>query len=172
MNIKNKKNNEGDYRVGRRIKARSVRLIDFDGTNLGVVSTRDAMDKAENLGLDLVEVGAGDPPTCKILDYGKLKYEQSKKEKKKEKKNYEIQFRPKIAEHDLVVKINRARRFLEEGSIVNFVVQLRGREILHPETGQVILDRVNAELKEISNEIKKPVLSGKNIFMILGPKSG
>lgn len=170
MKAKNK-NKENDYRVGRRIRAKKIRLIGPDGENIGIVFTADAMAKAEELGLDLVEVGSGEIPICKILDYGKLKYDQSKKEKKKEKKTHEIQFRPKIAEHDLMVKINRAKAFLEKGSNVSFVVQFKGRESKHPETGQVLLDRTIAELEPISNIIKKPMMNGRYMSMILAPKS-
>lgn len=169
MSYNNSKNSGN--RVGRRIRARKVRVIGSDGSNIGILNIEDALAKAEELGLDLVEFGSGEIPTCKILDYGKMKYEQSKKEKKKEKKTHEIQFRPKIAENDLVVKINRAKKFLEAGSNINFVIQFKGRESLHPEIGRTILERTCSELESISIISKKPTLNGKRMFMTLLPKT-
>lgn len=172
MNNKNKKfkKDEG-HRVGRRIRAKKVRVIDQTGTNLGVLWTKDALAKAEEANLDLVEMNKGEIPTCKILDYGKMKYQESKKEKKKEKKSHEVQFRPKIAEHDLCTKINNARRFLEKGSVVHLIVQFRGREAIHPDTGKTILERAIDELKDISIVVKRPVMHGKKMNMILAPRA-
>jgi translation initiation factor IF-3 len=166
---KNKDKTTNHHRIGNRIKAKKVRVIGPDGKNLGVLSIQEALIEAENLGLDLVEVGNEEIPTCKILDYGKMKYEQSKKEKKKEKKTHEIQFRPKIAEHDFEVKVIKARKFLESGSGVHFSVQFRGRETMHPEIGSALLDRAYEMLKDVSNLIKKPLLNGRNMDMILAP---
>lgn len=169
--MKNNKNNKNDNRVGRRIKAKKVRVIDPYGKNLGVIFISEALKIADEHGLDLVEVNGGNPPTCKILDYGKLKYQESKKEKKKEKKTYEIQFRPKIADHDLGVKIKNARKFLEKGSSVHLVVQFKGREAIHPDTGQVILDKACEQLQDVSYIIKNASMSGKRMDMILAPKT-
>lgn len=172
MNTKKRKYQKDDgYRVGKRIRAKKVRLIDQNGQNLGVVHIKDAHAKAEEAELNLVEVGKGEVPTCKILDYGKMKYQDSKKEKKKEKKSHEVQFRPKIAEHDLCTKIRNARKFLEKGSTVHLVVQFRGREAIHPETGKVILDRAIKDLEDVSMVMKKPVMQGRKMSMILLPKS-
>lgn len=172
MNNKKKKfkKDEG-HRVGKRIRANKVRVIDQTGTNLGVLWVRDALEKAEEANLDLVEINKGEIPTCKILDYGKMKYQESKKEKKKEKKSYEVQFRPKIAEHDLCTKVKNARRFLEKGSVVHLIVQFRGREAMHPETGRTILDRATEDLKDISVVVKRPVMHGKKMNMILAPRA-
>ena len=171
--IKNKKNNnrEAEFRVNRGIRAKKVRVIGPDGSNIGVLFLNEALAKAEEFALDLVEVSSGETPTCKILDYGKMKYENSKKEKKKEKRNHEIQLTPKIGVSDLDVKIERARKFLEDGSIVNFVVQFKGRETLHPETGSVILDKISNSLSNVSNIIKSPLMNERRMFMILGPKA-
>lgn len=172
MNIKKRKQKKDDgHRVGRRIRARSVRLIDQNGENLGIVNTWDALKLAEEANLDLVEFSKGETPTCKILDYGKLKYQEAKKEKKKEKKTQEVQFRPKIAIGDLNTKIKNARKFLEKGSTVNLIVKFRGREIIHPETGTVILEKAMEELKDISTVMKKPFLQGKMMSLILLPKA-
>jgi len=172
MNKSKKKFKKNDgHRVGRRIRAKKVRVIDQDGKNLGVMFTKDALEKAEAASLDLVEMNQGDIPTCKILDYGKMKYQESKKEKKKDKKAHEVQFRPKIAEHDLCTKIKNARKFLEKGSIVHLIVQFRGREVIHPDTGKIILDRAIKELEDISLVLKKPIMQGKRMSMILSPKS-
>lgn len=168
-NKKHKKNN--GLRVGRRIRAKKVRVIDQNGKNLGVMFTRDALAKAEEASLDLVEMNQGEIPTCKILDYGKMKYQESKKDKKKEKKSHEVQFRPKIAEHDLCTKIKNARRFLEKGSVVHLIVQFRGREVIHPDTGKTILDRAIKDLEDVSTILKEPSMQGKRMSMILSPKS-
>lgn len=140
---------------------------------MGVLHIKEAMNKANDLGLDLVEMSGGEVPTCKILDYGKLKYQESKKDKdkKKEKKMQEIQFRPKIAEHDLNVKIKNGRKFLEKGSSVHLVVQFKGREVKHPETGSVILEKVCEALGDISVPIKNASMHGKRMSMILAPKT-
>lgn len=170
--IKNDRKSK-NHRVGRRIRAKKVRVIDSDGKNIGIIDTRDAMKLADEQGLDLVEVNYGETPTCKILDYGKLKYQESKKEKdkKKDKKTHEVQFRPKIAEHDLEVKLKNAKKFLEKGSTVNLIVQFKGREVIHPETGKVILDRAEVFLKESGTVIKKPTMHGKKMSMVMVPKS-
>ena len=169
--IEKKKNKNNDYRIGRRIFAKKVLVIDQHGKNLGVMHTKDALAKAEESALDLVEINRGEIPTCKILDYGKMKYQESKKEKKKTKKSHEIQFRPKIAEHDLCTKIGHARKFLEKGSIVTLIVQFRGREATHPETGKVILDRAAKDLTDICVIRKFPTMQDKKMSMILLPKS-
>lgn len=170
-NKKNKFKKDEGHRVGRRIRAKKVRVIDQTGNNLGVLWTRDALDRAEEANLDLVEINKGEIPTCKILDYGKMKYQESKKEKKKENKSYEVQFRPKIGEHDLLTKVKHAKKFLEKGSIVHLIVQFRGREAIHPDTGRTILDRATEELKDVSIIVKRPLMQGKKMSMILAPRA-
>lgn len=131
----------------------------------------EALRKASDEEMDLVEVGKGDIPTCKILDYGKMKYQESKKEKKKEKKTHEIQFRPIIAEHDLNVKIRSARKFLEKGSNVHFVVQFKGREAAHPEIGKELLNKALVQLSDISIVLRHLSAQDKRMDVILAPKA-
>lgn len=128
------------------------------------------MKRAEACGLDLVEVNPGDTPVCRILDYGKLKYQASKKEKKKEKKTHEIKFRPKIAEHDLGIKVKNARKFLEDGSTVKFTIKFKGRENAHPEQGSIILEKVSDYLKDIPTVSSGIQKQAKIMSMVLSPK--
>lgn len=143
---------------------------------LGVMDTRDALAKAEEAGLDLVEVNAkSDPPICKIIDYGKFKYEQAKKARDGKKQNKtqevkEVKFRPQIGEHDFAFKLKHAREFVEAGHKVKLVVQFRGRQMAHPETGQVILDRVCKELADICKVIQVAKMEGRFLAMMIGPR--
>lgn len=170
-NKKRKQNSNKNHRINKRIRAKEVRLIDKNGTNLGIKSFFEALNMANNDGLDLVEVNSGKIPVCKILDYGKLKYQESKKEKKKEQKTQEIQFRPKIAENDFQTKLNKARKFLKKGSNVHLVVVFRGREAFHKETGDVLLDKAITSLQDVANLVKRNPLKGKRMNAILSPKS-
>jgi translation initiation factor IF-3 len=135
-------------RVNEDIRVDEVRLIDQDGNQLGVVATREAIIKASDVGLDLVEVAPNvTPPVCKILDYGKLKYENQKKKSEARKKQKtidvkEVKFRPNIEQHDYEVKMRAMRRFLEEGDKVKVTLRFRGREMVHQHLGMKVLDRV------------------------------
>jgi len=138
-----------------------------------VMDTRDALAKAQEQSMDLVEVDAKrSPPICKILDYGKYKYEQSKKarENKKTKQELkEVKFRPQIGDHDFNFKCKHAREFIEAGHKVKLVVQFRGRQMAHPETGKAVLDRVCKELAELITIIQVAKMEGRFMAMTIGP---
>jgi len=151
-------------------------LIGADGTQFGVVPTQEALAKAEAATLDLVEVAPNaDPPVCRIMDFGKFKYEQSKKEKTSRKKQVvihvkEIRFRPKIEEHDFDFKAKHARKFLEEGDKVKATVSFRGREMVHREFGKEILDRLQEFLADVAKLEREPQMEGRNMVMYLVKK--
>jgi translation initiation factor IF-3 len=155
-----------------------VRVIDADGSQLGIMATHDAIVRAEEQGLQLVEVNPKtNPPVCKIMDYGKFKYETSKRERetkrnKKTQELKEVKFRPKTHDHDFDFKVKHARRFLEEGHKVRLLVQFRGREITHPETGRDVLNRVVKELMDLATVGQVAAMEGNRMSMILAPKPG
>jgi len=161
------------YRVNRRIRVPQVRVIGADGGQLGVLDTSEALRIAEEGGLDLVEVSPkAMPPVCKIMDYGKFKYEDSKKRKDAKKHQStvtykEIKFRPKTEEHDYSFKTKAIREFLEEGNKARCTVMFRGREITHREIGQAILSRIAQDLKDIAVVEQSPRMEGRLLFMIL-----
>jgi translation initiation factor IF-3 len=163
-------------RVNEDIQAQQVRLIDENGEQLGIVSTRDAISKAADAGLDLVEVaGNVDPPVCKILDYGKLKYETQKKKSEARKKQKtidvkEIKFRPNIEQHDYDVKMKAMRRFLEEGDKVKVTLRFRGREMMHQHLGMKVLNRVREETDELAKVEQMPQMEGRQMIMVLAPR--
>jgi translation initiation factor IF-3 len=158
------------------IRARDVRLIDETGQNVGVVSRFDAQERANQVGLDLVEVSPdADPPVCKILDYGKFKYQEQKKaaEARKNQKIVEIKeikMRPSIDEHDYDVKMRAIRRFFEEGDKVKVTLRFRGREMAHQNLGYELLQRVKTDLVEASKIESEPRLEGRQMVMVLAPK--
>ena len=160
-------------RVNDRIRAPRVRVVLANGEQLGVMITREAIDKARQYGLDLVEIaGNADPPVCKIIDYGKYKYEQSKLKKQKSKtstKMKEIKFRVGTGEHDYNIKLGRAEGFLEHNHKVRFVLQFRGRENAHKDLGFVALNRIIEDLKTMAQVDQPPRLSGRAVAMILSP---
>ncbi|MDY6953729.1 MAG: translation initiation factor IF-3 [Thermodesulfobacteriota bacterium] len=162
--------------VNRRIRAREVRLIDADGKQLGVVPLKQALETAEERGLDLVEVAPHvSPPVCRVMDYGRYKYQQSKKlqEAKKRQSGYqikEIKIRPLTGEHDVQVKLRHIRRFLEHRDKVKVSLMFRGREIAYTELGTAILKRVAEETADISNVEQEMRREGRHIFMVLAPK--
>ncbi|KIG12287.1 Translation initiation factor 3 [Enhygromyxa salina] len=151
-------------------------MIDADGSQLGIMPTQDAMRRAEEQSLQLVEVNPKTtPPVCKILDYGKFKYETAKRERetKKNKKTQElkeVKFRPKTHDHDFDFKVKHARRFLEDNNKVRLLVQFRGREITHPETGRDVLNRVVKAVMDLATVIQMPSMEGNRMNMILAPK--
>jgi translation initiation factor IF-3 len=163
-------------RVNEDIQAAQVRLIDENGEQLGIVPTRDAISRAVDAGLDLVEVaGNVDPPVCKILDYGKLKYETQKKKSEARKKQKtidvkEIKFRPNIEQHDYDVKMKAMRRFLEEGDKVKVTLRFRGREMMHQHLGMKVLNRVREETDELAKVEQMPQMEGRQMIMVLAPR--
>ena len=165
-----------DFRINEEIRAREVRVVDSEGNQLGIMSGRDALRLAEEKQQDLVEIApAAKPPVCRIMDFGKYKYEQSKREKEARKKQKvisvkEIKMRPNIEDHDFEVKAKNAVRFLKDGDKVKATVIFRGREIVHTQIGQQLLKRLAEDLTELGNIERLPKLEGKNMIMILAPK--
>ncbi len=152
-----------------------VRVVDADGEQLGIMETSAAITVAEDKGLDLVEVSAtAKPPVCRIMDYGKYKYQMSKKARDAKKKQTVIQvkemkFRVKTDEHDFQFKVRNIKRFLEDGNKVKVILMFRGREITHTDLGRQKLIRVGEELKEIAAIDSQPRLEGRNMTMLLAP---
>jgi translation initiation factor IF-3 len=163
-------------RVNREINVRTVRLVAANGDMVGVVGIRDALIAAEEAGLDLVEIAPNaDPPVCKILDYGKFKYETQKKAAEARKKQKvievkEIKLRPNIDDNDYDVKMRSARRFLEEGDKVKVTMRFRGREMAHQDIGMGVLMRVRDELDSLSKVEQMPRLEGRQMVMVIAPK--
>ncbi len=163
-------------RVNHRIRVPEVRLIGADGQPVGVVATHEALRMAQDAGLDLVEVNAkSDPPVCKILDFGKMKYEDKKKAAEARRKQTvieikELKLRPKTDDHDLNVKINHARRFLEFGNKVKFTVRFRGREITHPERAMMQLEQILKGVEDLSQTELTPRLDGRTMILQVAPK--
>jgi len=153
-----------------------VRVIGDDGGQLGVMPTHEALRMAEEKGLDLVEVSPkAMPPVCRIMDYGKFKYEQAKKANQAKKhasviEIKEIKFRPKTDEHDYEFKIRHIRRFLEEGNKVRLVIAFRGREIVHPETGRAMLERVIRQCTDVAHVEQIPMMDGRRMVMVVSPR--
>ena len=167
---------EEGHRINHRIEAREIRLIDHEGENRGVIPTRQALALAEEAGLDLVELSPdAKPPVCKILDYGKFKYQEQKKASEARKKQKvieikEIKMRPMIDDHDYDVKMKAIRRFFDEGDKVKITLRFRGREMAHQELGQKLLDRVKGDTGEIAKVESEPRFEGRQIVMVLAPK--
>ncbi|MEW5729913.1 MAG: translation initiation factor IF-3 [Pseudomonadota bacterium] len=163
-------------RVNREIDVRSIRLVGADGEMIGVVSLREGLAMAEEAGLDLVEVSPNaDPPVCKILDYGKFKYEAQKKKNEAKKKQKvievkEIKLRPNIDDNDYMVKMRNMRKFLEEGDKVKVTLRFRGRELAHQDLGMKVLERVKAELEELGKVEQHPKMEGRQMVMVIAPK--
>jgi len=155
-----------------------VRVIGADGAQIGVIPTHEALKLAEEAGFELVEVNPrAAPPVCKIMDFGKFKYETSKKEKASRKHQTtvvlkEIKLRPKTDEHDFDFKVKHIRRFLGEGNKCKLVIVFRGREIVHPETGQAMLDSVVKAVSDIAMVEQRPMMEGRRMVMIIGPRGG
>jgi len=163
-------------RVNHRIRVPEVRVIAADGSMLGVLGTQEAMRMAQEQGLDLVEVNPkADPPVCKILDFGKYKYEEKKKAGEAKRKQTvveikEIKLRPKTDDHDLAFKVKAARRFLEAGHKVKFTVRFRGREITHPEKAHEQLDFVIQETEDIANLEGRAAMEARTMTALVAPK--
>ena len=161
-------------RVNDRIRAPKIRVVYGEGQQLGVMSTREALDKAKSVGLDLVEIAANaDPPVCRIVDYGKYKYEQSKLKKTSKSKGpakmKEVKFRVRTEDHDYNIKCARAEKFLDEGHKVRVQLQFRGRENAHRDLGFTVMDRVKNDLKGMAHVDMEPKLAGRAIGMVLSP---
>jgi len=161
-------------RINEQIRITPIRLIGASGEALGVVPTAQALEMARDLGLDLVEVAPHEkPPVCKIVDYGKLKYEQSRKKdkaKSHQQKLKEIRVRPKTGDHDIETKVNQARKFLEHGDKVLVNVLFRGRELQHIEEGRRIIDQILEKLADLSKMEKAASMEGKRMTALLAPK--
>jgi len=163
-------------RINDAIRAREVRLIDEAGQNVGVVSKLDAMERATQAGLDLVEISPdAQPPVCKILDYGKFKYQEQKKaaEARKNQKIVEIKeikMRPGIDDHDYDVKMRSMQRFFEEGDKVKVTLRFRGREMAHQHLGMEVLKRVETDTEQLAKVESEPRFEGKQMVMVLAPK--
>ena len=152
-----------------------MRLVGSDGAQIGIVSIQDALRRAQDLDLDLVEVAPqAQPPVCRIMDYGKYKYERDIRQKEARKKQSrievkEIKFRPKIDPHDYATKKGHVIRFLKAGARVKVTIMFRGREMAHTELGRKILDRLVEDLKDIAQVDAYPKLDGRNMVMVIAP---
>ena len=166
---------QNELRINRRIRVKEVFVIAGDGTKLGVMPTEEALKRAMEEGLDLVEVNPmSRPPVCKLMDYGKYKYDQKKKAalaKKNQKiiEVKEVKLRPKTDDHDFDFKMEHIRRFIGEGNKAKVTIMFRGREITHPEIGKAVLDRVIDSLKDVAMMELYPRMEGRNMFMVLAP---
>jgi translation initiation factor IF-3 len=162
--------------MNHQIDNKTVRLIDADGENVGVVDRETALRKADEAGLDLVEISPNaDPPVCKILDIGKYKYEEQKRKNEARKKQKvievkEIKLRPNIDDHDYDVKMRAMKRFLEEGDKVKVTLRFRGREMAHMELGHQLLARVKADFEGEAKVEQEPRSEGRQIVMVVSPK--
>lgn len=162
-----------EMRVNDDIKSHKVRLVDSDSEQVGIVDIREARERADDRGLDLVEVAPNaDPPVVKIMDYGKYLYEQKKKEKEAKKKQHtievkEVRFRPQIEEHDFNTKVGHIRRFLEGGDKIKVTVFFRGREMEYQQFGRELLDRVIEKTEDIAKVDKPPSMEGRQMVMYL-----
>ena len=164
------------HQINDEIRDKEVRLIDSDGSQLGIVNTRDALRMASERDLDLVKIAPGAaPPVCKFMDYGKFRFEQSKKEKEAKKHQRiieikEIRLSPGIDIHDFTFKRNHARKFLEDGDKVKVSIRFRGREMAHTSIGQSQMLKFAEELADVCNVERPPKLDGRNMLMFLAPK--
>jgi translation initiation factor IF-3 len=162
-------------RVNRQIRISPVRVITPDGEQAGILPIERAMEMAEEQGLDLVEVAPlARPPVCRIMDYGKFKYEEQRQAREARKRQHhvqikEVKMRPGIEDHDFDFKTRHARRFLEEGNKVKLTMMFRGRQMAHPEFGRQVLDRVSTLLGDVSKVEQHPQLEGRSMVMVLAP---
>ena len=163
-------------RINEEIRIREVRVTSSTGEQLGIMLTRDALALAESQHLDLVEVAPkARPPVCRIMDFGKFRYEQQKRDKEARKKQKvitikEVKLRPNIEQHDFEVKLKNAIRFIQDESKVKVTIMFRGRELSHPELGKEVLDRVAEQLRDLVIVERTPKLEGKNMTMVLSPR--
>ena len=168
--------NKDEPRINERINALQIRLIDENGINVGIVTNREALRRAEEAGLDLVEISATPAGSvCKIMDAGKYKYELQKrkneaKKKQKVQETKEIKFTPNIGDNDYQVKMRNAKKFLSEGNKVKFTLRFRGREMSYQDLGEAVLKRAAADVAEIAKIEQSPKLEGRNMGMLVAPK--
>ncbi len=162
--------------INERIRFPKIRVIDADNSQLGIMTPREALQLAEEKELDLVLVtDKADPPVCRIIDYGKFKFERDKKEKEAKKKQHtvdvkEVKMRYKIEEHDYNVRLNQAKRFLKDGDKVKATIMFRGREIQHSDMARQLLSRLASDLQEMAEVQQNPKQEGRNMMMMLAPK--
>ncbi len=162
-------------RINEQIRASEVRLVSPDGEQIGITPLPEALEQARELDLDLVEVAENaKPPVCRIMDYGKYKYEAAQRAKDSRKKSTnivvkELKYRPKIARGDFNTKTSKVRKFLEDGHKVKLTIMFRGREVQHPELGRRILDEVSEQMEDIAVQESYPQLDGRNMIMVLSP---
>ncbi|MGH7885854.1 MAG: translation initiation factor IF-3 [Thermodesulfobacteriota bacterium] len=171
---KKSQSNTPEVRINNRIRAKEIRLIDVDGNQLGLKNLDEALQISEETGVDLVEIAPNaNPPVCRLMDFGKFKYELKKQQAAKKQKVQalkEIKFRPNIGDHDLEVKINHIKEFLDAGHKTRVRIFFRGREIVHPELGRNLAERVYEMVKEKGSIDMNPKMEGKNLIMVLSPK--
>ena len=169
--------NEPEHRVNRAIRSPKVRVIDDKGSQLGVMSAFEALKLAEAASLDLVEISPNaHPPVCKIVDYGKFRYEQAKREKEQKKGQHqtkvkEIKIKPNIDEHDLQTKIKRARDFLSKGDKVRLTCQFRGREMAHPEIGRRVVEKFLSQVEDLGAKEAPLKMMGRMLSTVISPSS-
>ncbi|HET7275710.1 MAG TPA: translation initiation factor IF-3 [Longimicrobiaceae bacterium] len=162
-------------RINQQIRISPVRVIDPEGEQLGILPIEKAIEAAEELGLDLVEVAPmARPPVCRIMDYGKFKYEEQRKARDARKKQHhvqvkEVKMRPGIEDHDFEFKTRHARRFLEEGNKVKLTMMFRGRQMAHPELGREVLERVVEEIADVGKVESSPTMEARSMTMVLAP---
>lgn len=165
-----------DIQVNHEIKAREVRLIGPDGRQLGIMSLKDALRHAQDAQLDLVKIASdAKPPVCKVMDFGKFKYEQSKREKEARKNQKvinikEIRMNPTIDEHDFQVRLKNTLKFLKDGDKVKVSIRFRGRQMAHTKLGEEVLNKMAENIKELGVVERMPKMEGRNMIMILSPK--
>ncbi|QZT35346.1 translation initiation factor IF-3 [Caldalkalibacillus thermarum TA2.A1] len=166
-----------EHLVNENIRAREVRLIDVDGNQVGIVPLKKALQMARDANLDLVNVAPqAKPPVCRIMDYGKFKFEQQKREREARKKQKvinvkEVRFTPNIEEHDYNTKMRNVQRFLSKGDKVKCTIRFRGRQITHAELGRELLERLAQDVAEVGVVEKKPSMDGRSMIMFLAPKT-
>ncbi len=166
-----------ELKTNEEIRAKEVRMVDDNGEQLGIMVTRDALKLAQERELDLVEISPnGKPPVCKLMNYGKYRFEQSKREKEARKKQKvvsvkEVKFRLGIEEHDYQVKAKAAQKFLQDGDKLKVTIMFRGRERAHTEAGTVICMKLAKQLEELASIESRPSVEGRNMIMVLAPRS-
>ena len=162
-------------RVNQQIRISPVRVVDPQGEQIGILPIERALEIAEEQGLDLVEVAPlARPPVCRIMDYGKFRYEEQRKAREARKKQHQVQLkevkmRPGIEDHDFDFKLRHARRFLEEGNKVKITMMFRGRQMAHPELGREVLDRVVTEVADVGKVESNPTMEARSMTMVLAP---
>lgn len=166
-----------NFRVNRQIRAPKVRVIGPKGDQVGIIQTREALAMAQDAGLDLVEIAPNaEPPVCKIIDYGKFRYDQTKREKESKKSQHqvkvkEIKLKPNIDEHDYQTKLKRAQGFLEKGNKVKVTCWFRGREMAYPQLGKRVIDRMVEALQDFAHVEAPAKMMGRSMICVLAPQA-